>query len=171
MTSEILRTADSMGSRRAFSLVEAVFVVAIIGVLSSIALPHYAGFVAREQIHAAARRIESDLALAQRQARLSSASQQIVFNVVAGTYTLVDLPDPDRHGQTYQVSLTKEPYGANIVSANFGGDATLIYDGFGTPDSSGSVVIGVGKYRQTITVNAGTGKAIKSQELLIVEIN
>jgi len=164
------RSEDLTRPRRAFSLVEAVLVVVIVGILSSIALPRYAGFVAREQIEAAAHRIVIDLSLAQRQARLSSASQQVVFDLVAGTYTLVNLPDPDRKGETYKVSLSQEPYRAKIVSANFGGVAQLTYDGFGTPISSGTVVIDVGKYRQTITVNAGTGQVTKPEKLQIIAL-
>jgi len=54
------------------------------------------------------------------------------------------------------------------VSASFGGDATLIYDGFGKPDSGGQVVIAVGAYQKTILVDAGTGQPRKSVGLIIV---
>ncbi len=165
-----LRSRNSTRPWRAFSLVEAVLVVVIVGIFSSIALPRYAGFVAREQVQAAAQRIVTDLSLAQRQARLSSASQQVVFDLVAGSYTLINLPDPDRKEETYKVTLSQEPYRVNIVSANFGGDGTLIYDGFGTPDSGGTIVIGVGKYTQTITVNVGTGQVVKPKDLQIVAV-
>jgi len=144
---------------RGFTIVEAVLVMTIIGIMASIALPRYAGFVAREQVQAAARRVVTDLALAQRQARTSSASRSVVFDVAAGTYTLTGISDPDRRSSTYRVSLGDEPYRARIVSAAFGADATIIFDGFGTPDSNGSVVIAVGKYRETVAVDNGTGRA------------
>jgi type II secretory pathway pseudopilin PulG len=142
----------------------------IIGILASIALPRYAGFVAREQVQSAARRIVTDLSMAQRQARVTSASQTVVFDTVAGTYTLADLSDPDRPSRTYQVSLKDEPYRADIVSAALGGDATLIYDGYGAPDSNGTIVIAVGGYRQTITVDNGTGRARMAAKVEVVAI-
>jgi prepilin-type N-terminal cleavage/methylation domain-containing protein len=170
MTRHHHRRENTTTPRRAFTLVEAVLVTAIIGILASIALPHYAGFVAREQVQAAARRIVTDLTLAQRQARITSASQTVVFDPVAGTYTLANLKDPDRHNLTYLVSLKDEPYRAGIVSASFGGDATIIYDGYGAPDSNGTIVIAVGGYRQTITVDNGTGRARMLAKVEVVAI-
>ena len=144
--------------------------MAVIGVLASIALPRYAGFVAREQVQSAARRIVTDLSLAQRQARVTSASQKVDFDVAAETYTLATLWDADRHTRTYTASLKDEPYRADIVSASLGGDATLVYDGYGAPDSNGIIVIAVGKYRQTITVDDGTGRARMAAKIEVVAI-
>lgn len=156
---------------RGFTLAEAVLVMTLIGIFASIALPRYAGFIAREQVQAAARRIVSDLSLAQRQARITSASQEVDFDVTADTYTLANLSDPDRRGSTYQVSLKNDPYRADIVSADFDGDATLIYDGYGAPDFNGTIVIAVGKYRQTITVDNGTGRARMADKVSIAAID
>lgn len=155
---------------RGFTIVEAVLVMTIIGILASIALPRYAGFVAREQVQSAARRIVTDLSLAQRQARVTSASQTVVFDALTETYTLANLSDPDRPSRIYQVSLKDEPYRAGIVSASLGVDATLIYDGYGAPDSNGTIVIAVGKYRQTITVDNGTGRARMAGKVEVVAI-
>jgi type II secretory pathway pseudopilin PulG len=156
--------------RRAFTIVEAVLVMTIIGIMASIALPRYAGFVAREQVQSAARRIVTDLSLAQRQARINSASRSVVFDAAAESYTLLNLSDPDRPSRTYQVSLKNEPYRADIVSASLGGDATLVYDGYGAPDSNGTIVIAVGKYRQTITVDNGTGRSRMAATVEVVAL-
>ena len=142
----------------AFTLVEAVFVVAIMGILGAIALPRYAGFVAMQQTEAAARRVLGDLTLAQRQARLTSSPQSVVFTVGGGSYQLPQMKDPDRKAATYTVNLAADPYRATITSAVFGGDSTVIFDGYGTPDTPGIVTITVGKYRQTITVDGGMGR-------------
>ena len=55
--------------------------------------------------------------------------------------------------------LSEDPYGASMVSADFGGDADIIFDVFGVPDSGGSVVIQVGNHVRTVTVDAVTGRA------------
>ncbi len=41
-----------------------------------------------------------------------------------------------------------------------GGDEEIIFDGYGVSDSSGSVVIDVGGYQKTVTLDADTGSLI-----------
>ena len=144
-------------ARSAFTLVEAVMVMVILAMFGMIAVPRYAAFTATEQIEGAARRITADLSLAQRQARRSSASQTVTFDVVQSRYQLVGMQHPDHPNQPFEIRVGDEPYRARIVSASFGGDATLVYDGFGKPDSGGEVVIAVGAYQKTITIGPGTG--------------
>ena len=153
-----------------FSLVEAVFVCAIVAILGAIALPRYAGFVARQQTQSAARRILSDLTYAQRQARLTSTPRSVVFDVGSGEYALPGMADPDRIGRSYSVDLSHDPYRATIISAAFGGDSTVVFDGFGTADTPGEIVVSVGRYRQTITVDGGLNRPRIAGQVLIEAI-
>jgi len=157
-------TQSTRGSRNrgGFSLVEATLVLVILAILSAIAAPRYASFTANQQLEAVARRVVADLALAQRNARQSSASRTVTFDVVQQLYTLNGITDPDHPLQTYAVRLGEEPYRARLVSASFGGDAAIVYDGFGTPDSGGTLVVAVGSRKKTITFDAGGGKPTKS---------
>ena len=59
-------------SKNAFTLLEVALVLTIIGILSAIAVPRYANFVAGQRADATARRITTDLAFAQRHARVTS---------------------------------------------------------------------------------------------------
>ena len=139
--------------RSAFTLAEMLLVMVILGMLTAIAAPRYSGFVARRRVEAAARRVAADLSLAQRRARISSASQAVNFDVSGDFYELPGVSDPDHQSLAYKVSLGDEPYLAIIVSANFGGTTDVTFDGYGVPDSGGSVTVGVGTYRTTITVD------------------
>lgn len=144
-------------------------VMVTLGILGMIAMPRYAAFTATEQVEGAARRLSGDLSLAQRQARRTSASQTITFNVAQSRYQLVGMNHPDHPSRSYEICVRDEPYRARIVSASFGGDATLVYDGFGKPDSGGQVVIAVGAYQKTIQVDGGTGKPNNKLPLVLVQ--
>ncbi len=147
--------------RRAFSLLEMVVVVAVIGVLAGIAVPRYGNFVALQHIKAAAARVNIDLGLTQRQAKFSSKQHKVVFDTATHSYRIFvwntggsvweGLPSLRSSNETYLVELGEEPYAATLVSADFGGDNEVIFDGYGTPDSDGTVILQVGLYTQTIT--------------------
>ena len=155
-------------TRHAFTIVEAMMVIVILAIFGMIAVPRYAGFAATELLEGAARRLTADLSLAQREARRSSSSQTVTLDVAKSQYSLVGMKHPDHPGQPFNICLLNEPYRARIVSASFGGKTQLVYDGFGTPDSGGQIVIAVGPYQTTVQVDGGTGRPRKSIEPIIV---
>jgi len=134
-------------------------VIIIIGLLAAIAVPRVAGGIAHHRAEAAANRIVRDLEFARSRARTSSAEQTVAFDVAADSYALTDVQDIDRSHLAYAVWLSKEPYLATIVSAEFGGDSEIIFDGYGKADSGGTVVVKSGGYLKTITVDPDTGEA------------
>jgi len=148
-----------MNKRRAFSLVEVTCTVVLMGIMAAMAVPRFSRFVANQQIEAAARRVIADLAYARREARQSSSSRTVTFDVASSSYRLVGVKDLNRVGRDYQVSLNKEPYRVKITSASFGGTAQIAFNGYGSPSSTGTVVLSVGNLTQTITVDADTGRS------------
>ena len=66
-----------MTKSRAFSLIELVCVIAIIAVLSAIALPHWSAAVMDQQMNQALKRISSDIGLAQSRANYGSADDHV----------------------------------------------------------------------------------------------
>lgn len=162
-----LQRPKSWSRLSGFSIVEVVFVIAILGILGAMAIPRYGGFVARQQTAAAARRLVADLALAQRHARVTSSSQRIAFSVGSGQYQLLDMMDPDHPTRTYVVDLSQEPYRATIRTAEFGGDAEIAFDGFGAADTPGTIIVGVGRYRQVITVDGGATRPRMTNQVTV----
>jgi prepilin-type N-terminal cleavage/methylation domain-containing protein len=78
--------------------------------------------------------------------RLQQSIGRVRRSAVTTTYIITELPDNVR-----------------IVSASLGGDDVLIFRGHGEPDSGGTVVLGIGTARLTVTVNAGTGAVTLSR--------
>lgn len=144
-------------ARPAFTLVELVMSLAIMAIFSAIAIPRYANFLSRQRMQSATRRVMSDLSLAARRAKLKGVNQTVAFHVTEDTYNVGDMMDPDRPDQPYVTRIGEPPYRATIVSADFGGDANLVFNGYGVPDTNGSIVIQVGHFRQTIPVTGAAG--------------
>jgi prepilin-type N-terminal cleavage/methylation domain-containing protein len=142
-----------------FTLIELVIVLAIMAVFSAIAIPRYGASAARYRADLAARRVVADLALAQSKAKGTSSTTSVVFYVSTNRYQLPQLSSPDGMGGTYTVGLGEQPYAANLVSADFAGDAQITFNGWGLPDSGGTVVLISGTEQRTVTVNAETGMA------------
>ena len=147
------RSQGSRHTRPAFTLVELVMSLAIVAMFSAVAVPRYGSLIARHRLQGATRRVMADLSLAARRAKLTSASQTVAFEVGANAYSVGDIMDPDHPSRPYRTVLDEAPYDATIVSADFGGDADLVFNGYGVPDSNGLIIIRVGRFRQTIPVS------------------
>jgi len=143
---------------RGFSLLEVVLVLAITLTFASIAVPLYSRAVFRHQADLAARRVAADLRQAQSCARTASASRTVAFSAGTETYELSSVVSFDGAPGNYIVDLTEEPYDAQLVSADFGGSGQIVFDGWGTPNSGGAVVVAVGAEQRTIVVDGETGQ-------------
>ena len=143
----------------AFSLVELTLVMAIVAVTAAIVLPRYNSSLARYRADLAARRVAADLALVQAKAKATSSSQTITVTAATGSYQIVGMSDPDRPGRPYIINLAADPFGVTLDSATFGGDSSITFNGFGVPDSGGTITLHVGSVQKTIVVDADTGAA------------
>jgi len=148
---------DKRNAACGFSLLELVLVLVIIGIIASVTVPRVAKALAVQRLEAAANRIAADIALTQRQARITSVAKKIGFEVDSNRYGLSGVRHLDRASAIYTVNLADEPYGTELISADFDGDAELIFDGYGVPDSGGVLLISCGVESIQITVAAETG--------------
>ncbi len=141
--------------RSGFTLIELIFVMIIMGMMTTLAVPRYVRFVSNQRLDATARRVQTDLALARRRARFTSASQSVVFDAATGSYVLTAVPDLSDPQRPYTVSLSESPYGARILTASFNSSNTVTFDGYGTLQDAGTVVVAVGGLSRAINVSEG----------------
>lgn len=146
-------------SRTGFSMLELALVIVIISIVAAIAIPRYANAISHYRADMAARRIAADLLLAQNNAQISSTSRTVTFSTVSNQYTIPAMDDLDSPPTSYVIKLGDDPYKATLVSASFGDDSSVIFDGYGVPDNGGQVVVQAGHFSKTVVLNADTGRA------------
>lgn len=145
--------------QRAFTLTELVIVVTITAILSAVAIPHFATANARYKADLAARQILADLNMARAQAKSTSTTQSLVFNVPAGSYSLTSVASLDGRSPNYTLNLAADPYDCTLVSANFNGNQQVTFDAYGSADNGGQVTIQCGTIQTTVTLEQTSGKA------------
>ncbi len=142
----------------AFSLLELAMVLAVIAVVAAIAAPRYSHSLERWRVDTAARLVASDLALAGVHARATSTPTPVVFDSAALSYQITGLRDL-KTGSVDRVVRLDQPTRLRNLAADFGGDATLVFDGFGVPDTDGQVVLSCGSHSRIVAVESG-GKVV-----------
>lgn len=141
----------------AFSLVELVLVMAIVGITAAIAAPRYARSIAAYSAQAAADRLRADLETARERAKAASSSYSVLFPVGQSAYDIYPTAAPADLSRRSTVRLDADPYRASITSVNFEGFNVLTFSGFGLPDHGGAVAVTRGVATYTLTVQSGTG--------------
>ena len=144
---------------RGYTLVELVIVVLILGILAAAGAPKFVNALNYHRADAAARGIVLAIHTVRSAARTASTQKSIAFNVADNSFTITGVANPDHPTQVNKVKLSGNTYRTKLTSANLGGDGTLIVNGFGIPDSGGTIVVATGNQSRTIIVDQDMGTA------------
>lgn len=170
---------ETIGARRrAFTLMEVVIGMLILGIVVGLAVPML-GDTRTLSLREAARLLAADIELAQNESLTHGDDLRLVkFEPSTNSYWVAtasapDTPiaDPAGGGQLFTVfggNRASTLGGVIIQSINLGGDSTLKFDAFGSPDQSTDATITLaiqaagGTQTLTITIRAGSGEVTVS---------
>ena len=165
--------------RRAFTLVEILTVLVILGIVSAAIVPQI-GSRDDQKAVAASRVLVADLLYAQNRAIARQRTTYVQFDAAADTYRILDVVAPATYvknpvdGSDYQATLgnvaTNRLRPAQIHTAAFDGQSILAFDAMGMPYSynngtgalialsSGSIAIRSNAHQVTVTVAPFSGE-------------
>jgi Tfp pilus assembly protein FimT len=133
--------------------------VLIIGILSAVVVPRFLESVDMFRAEAAATRVAADLKFARRTARTSTSEETVTFDTAGDKYAFSSAKDLDHPGQVRAVDLSRSPYRARLVTADFNGAAQVTFNAYGVPNAGGYVTVRSGDHERTVVLDAGTGRA------------
>lgn len=155
---------DARAFSRAFSMVELVVVMTIIGVVAAIAVPRYASARSQYRVQSAAARLAADYAGLRPSAMALSGTATMSAVVRADSYTLA-LTSRDTSGNlatsTQTVNLGVEPYKAAFVTVWLSTGTAFGFDAYGNPLGTGGMQLRSGWTLSSVTF-AASGDATVS---------
>ncbi len=141
---------------RAFTLIELVVVIVIMGIMAAVAVPRFASAASRYRVDAAVQQIIADVNTTAAVANLASETRLIQFDASTETYTLVAQKALNNPAANQVVDLSVEPFGANLLQISFGGDSELQISGYGLLLESGQLTVASGRNARRITFTQGS---------------
>jgi prepilin-type N-terminal cleavage/methylation domain-containing protein len=151
-----VRGRGRRGRRRAFTLVELVITLGVLGTLAAIAIPRYHSAVLRHRAELAAQRIAADLDLARRTAIARGKTVGVRFEPAKLAYESADAG--------FAVELQQSPYGVSAMKTRGQSDGIhdITFDAIGqvTVDGGELVVwIEVHGVERTVTYTAAARRS------------
>jgi len=176
-----------MAANKAFTLLETVTVLLVIGILAAVAIPILDSALAEARLGAGVSEIATAFEFAQltsittglpcrvtvdaatdtvlvEQARpsdqLTGSSASEINQSTVETTTFATMPHPVRRGSDYRVVFTQEHRlgQVDITGSTCGTDAPVAFDTLGIPSTAAKVAVATGHIGRTITVDPLSGR-------------
>jgi len=141
-------TSDRLG----LSLAEVVVAVAIIAVMSGVAVVSFHGSVNQARLGEAAERLSADLRLVREDARTRQQPAVLAIDTVARRYQAAGVPSLERNGDL-QRDLSVPPYEITAINAGAPGAVSITFDAQGRPDVPRVITLRRGQRSATVTIS------------------
>lgn len=156
-----------------FSLIEVVIVVAIIAIITTIAMPKFASAGAGRRLQAAINVLYDDIENAQLRARATSKTHLIKFYPAQNQYVIVEGDEVRRESVVLIRDFDDAPYELNLVSTDLGGDEILVVTPYGILSPSCNIDIseeGITKRISFEGINADKVAVVPTLTLKVVDL-
>lgn len=133
-------TSATCSTRGAFTAVEMLIVLLVMGIFASVAAPKFVDTLRYQALQSAARRVKADLEHLRQTARLTSKQQTL--SLLGMTYRAAastDFNGLDPASTTYSVNLASAPYELDAATFDFNGTAAISFSAYGMPVEPGEV--------------------------------
>ncbi len=148
-----MRSVKLRCTRRAFTYADAMVALLMVAILAAAAWPSLRDFTMRQKLSQAAQRLAYDLRWCRLRAVRAYQPVTVQFLAQDGAYTVEGHPDPLTKRSPYTVRLATFASGVVLHQVTFA-NGQLIWSAGGLPSEAGSVTLGYGPWRTTVSVNA-----------------
>lgn len=143
--------------RHAFTLIELVVTLVIVGIVAAIAVPRMASAQVSNRLDAVAARLDSEFVGAGELARARGESLTIQISASTDTLRVYKGAGASRSTLLKTVDFSAAPYQADITATNIAdGSGYLTVDAFGIYEAGAKVVYNIGGVSRSITVTGPT---------------
>ena len=142
---------------KAFTVFEVLVVLLVMSILAAAAAPSFYKSLHYHRLESAARRVKQDLEFLRDAARAKSTTLTCEFDQSGYAFTDNSVLQLN-HTAAYSVDLSAHPFHLDSMSADFGNETTIAFDGYGTTAQDRVIVLSLGGNTRTITRDSSTGQ-------------
>ena len=146
--------SDQTTTRTAFSMIELVMVVLIMGIIVAIAAPRFVDAGSGRRLASAKKVIERDINSIQLRAKATGKIHTLAFYPANEIYLAVEGTNIRKEAVVLMRELDEEPFSLDLARTNIGGDQNIVISAFGKFEKAFAVSIADGGVELLVSFEA-----------------